>query len=51
MVRWLEAVAGGARGVRGLAVQAGKRGAHALEEALVCTLGVLPLLLQRSEPA
>ena len=31
----------------GLAVQAGERGAHALEEEVVRPLRVLPLLLQR----
>jgi hypothetical protein len=31
----------------GLVAQAGQRGAYALEEALVRSVGVLPLLLQR----
>ena len=42
-----EAVRGRPRGDGGVAVQAGERGAHALEEAVVRPLGVLPILLQR----
>ena len=42
-----EAECGGAGVFRGMAVQAGERGADALEEALVRPLRVLPLLLQR----
>ena len=42
-----EAERGGRGGDGGLAVQAGERGAHALEEAVVRPLRVLPLLLQR----
>ena len=42
-----EAVCGGSCVFRGMAVQAGERGADALEEEVVRPLRVLPLLLQR----